>query len=99
MATPEMWQCHVCGEGPHLYALIKRCTGVSGNRQCGHSMCPKCKKDGEIPPPIPTGGLRNAATPATTIYHSTMPRTKPNMVPPGNRVDGNSGRYYEPEMR
>jgi tetratricopeptide (TPR) repeat protein len=50
--SPRMWQCHVCNGGPHTYATTPACASLLGNRQCGHTMCTRCKKDGDIPNPF-----------------------------------------------
>lgn len=77
LPNPIKWQCHVCNNGPHLWALTTRCT------TCNHDFCHKlCKKDNDIPPPLSSAqssipGLRctsnrpRSALPATLLWNST----------------------------
>jgi hypothetical protein len=56
---PRIWQCHMCGAGPHIYAVTPSCTYVLSGSQCGHLMCRICKTDGEIPSTMGSGALRS----------------------------------------
>jgi hypothetical protein len=98
--APRIWQCHVCGAGPHILAIATSCTGVrSDNRQCGHRMCPTCKKDNNIPNPMGTAASRSLRTRATMIDVNAVPRTVPSMVPRGTKSARGRGLYYQPALR
>jgi len=43
---PDMWQCHLCSGGPHLYKTTPACTFAHDGTQCGHKMCSMCKMHG-----------------------------------------------------
>lgn len=93
---PVRWQCHECNTAPHLCAITIKCTGVLSNGlQCEHEMCPHCKKDNDIPPPLSTGALRSPPIPATTIHLNTIPRTVPSMAPGGNSRNRDRRKYHQ----
>jgi hypothetical protein len=57
---PERWQCHMCGAGPHIYAVALSSTGASSDFiQRGYRVCRTCKMDREIPPPMGGGAFRS----------------------------------------
>jgi hypothetical protein len=100
--TPRIWQCHVCNTGPHTCATTPACTGVrSDNRQCGHIMCSRCKKDNDIPNPLGTAASRSFRTRATMIDANATPRTVPSMAPRGTKSGRGRGRglYHQPALR
>lgn len=98
--TPEKWQCHLCHAGPYTCTITPACTEVlSDNRPCGHRMCPKCKKDNDIPNPLGTAASRSFRTRAMTIDVSAMPRTVPGMAPRGTKIARGRGLYHQPALR
>jgi hypothetical protein len=97
---PVKWQCHECKAAPHLVATTSKCTGVLPNgHQCPHVMCPDCKKDDDIPPPLGPGALRSPPIPATTVRSDTIPRTVPSMAPGGNSRNRDRRKYHQPAWR
>ena len=98
--TPRMWQCHVCNTGPQTCATTPACTGVRpDNRQCGHIMCSRCKKDNDIPNPMGTAASRSLRTRATMIDVNATPRTVPGMAPRGTKSARGRGPYHQPALR
>jgi hypothetical protein len=98
--TPRLWLCHVCGTGPHTFAIAPACTGVrSDGRQCGHRMCPTCKKDNNIPNPMGVAASRSLRTRATMIDVNAMPRTVPGMAPRGTKSARGRSLYHQPALR
>ena len=77
--VPEKWQCHICLEGPMLYATSKACTGVkSDGSSCGHKIkdadniqCSLCKLDNDIPPPLTSKAPRGP--PPSTVTDRLPP--------------------------
>jgi hypothetical protein len=97
--APRIWQCHVCNTGPHTCATTPACTGVRpDNRQCGHIMCSRCKKDNDIPNPLGTAASRSLRTRATMIDANAMPRTVPSMAPRGTK-SARARSLYQPALR
>src|SRR5271163_1950861 len=89
---PPVWQCHDCGAGPYLRETTPACI------QCGHKMCPDCKRDGDIPNTLGTV-LRSPLTAAKTTDYSAMRRTAPAMAPRGNKRALDHGQYHQQALR
>ena len=59
MAAPvsAWWECHICNEGPFLYAIHKICA------ICSHAVCNDCKKDDAIAAPLGAAAARVRSNP------------------------------------
>ena len=82
-SNPEKWECHICHAAPHLVANTTRCTNVlSSGNQCGHDMCTLCRKDKNIPPPMPSNSaLRGLPTPTTSMSSTELLPVTPVLGP------------------
>ena len=62
-SRPYLWECHLCRTGPVLYAPETRCAA------CGHTLCPACKTDDDIP--------TSMSSPTHYVQHYPAPSAAP----------------------
>ena len=97
------WTCHDCTAGPHSHSL-ERCTGLLSNGNiCNHTVCPKCPKDDNVPPPGVSGNdwnrgkedIRREVKKSTATFSAShtaqgaiTPSSSNALPPPSHRRDG-----------